>query len=227
VLSRRHTRHHLTCGPQHHRAEAHRTKPKDGGAGGRRPRRSTKYTLLSLLYLDKDLEPRAALSGTATGSQVRTLAMPSCPREGRCKPPLPSRLPQAPDVWWYVGVGVGMCCGWYPARSAGYAAFFLRLRRPPVAPARLSRLCCSPPPTPHGSPALLRHLLPRRPGPAGRDAPYGLACPTPLDSRWPALAMSGASARGPAVTPPPPHEMGGGGGAGDRMVGNGEEAEPR
>ena len=66
-------------------------------------------------------------------------------------------------------------------------------------------------------------LMPRRPGPAGRDAPYGLAHPTPLDNIWPGLAMSGASARGPTVTPP--HKMGGGGGAGDRMVGNGEEAE--
>ena len=87
-----------------------------------------------------------------------------------------------------------MCCGWYPARSAGYAAFF----------ARLSRLGCSP----------LRRLRQplrgfdlrlrlRRPGPAGRDAPYGL----------------------PPAPPRPGHQMGrtahAPGRGGDRMLAKG------
>ena len=44
------------------------------------------------------------------------------PREGRCKPSLPSRVTQAPEVeWLWVLGGVEVVIH---ARSAGYAAFF-------------------------------------------------------------------------------------------------------
>ena len=66
------------------------------------------------------------------------------PREGRCKPSLPSRVTQAPEVeWLWVLGGVEVV----PARSAGYAAFITAgYAYAPAAPARLGRLCDPPQP---------------------------------------------------------------------------------
>ena len=81
----------------------------------------------------------------------------------------PSRpLEHAPEVWWYVGVGVGLCCGWSPARSAGYAAFIF-----PASPVKRLR-------RPHAWACYAAHRRPLR-GSGHRTAPRSPPCPCSPD----------------------------------------------